>query len=467
MRKHLLLLVALFTISSLSFAQTHEHKHGDWCKTDHVYKEAYNKNPEAFKTAERELDEAVIAYGSSANKVDDGRTFYIPVVFHYLHPVNESGPDRFFGEGAAAAVIQRLNDDFNRTNADSTLIQPYYNGFRRGNANIQFLLSELDPDGEPTSGINYYPTSLTYAANRSSDDEAKYYTYQNGKYWDSKRYLNFWIVKDLTQASGSGTILAYATLPEFEAAGGTRGTQSGIIGLIDVYRQNIGDPFYKHALSHEVGHWLGLRHPFQEDEKSIIEEDPENPGEIRVTGCSDGDCKFKGDKICDIPQAKQEFLSCARNMNSCPNEPQIDNVTNIMDYRNCPQMFSRDQVIRMRGTLVSYRTELVSWQNLQTTGINDEIVKDIKGKTSVYPNPFSDKIIIEIDAPRDVNACIEIRDLLGRSAYKDCKKKLHNGVNRIEISASEMELGADGVYLVEIKMNDAVIVERVQFTGNR
>lgn len=117
--------------------------------------------------------------------------------------------------------------------------------------------------------------------------------------------------------------------------------------------------------------------------------------------------------------------------------------------------------------MVSYRTELVSWQNLQTTGINDEIVKDIKGKTSVYPNPFSDKIIIEIDAPRDVNACIEIRDLLGRSAYKDCKKKLHNGVNRIEISASEMELGADGVYLVEIKMNDAVIVERVQFTGNR
>jgi hypothetical protein len=449
----------------LSFAQTFEHGH--WCKTDEVYKEAYNTNPEAFKKAERELDEAVVSYGSTARKVDDGRTFYIPVVFHYLHPENENGPERFFGDAAAAAVIRRLNEDFSATNPDDNLIQPYYSGELRGVANIQFVLAELDPDGEPTSGINYYPTSLTYAANRASDDEAKYHTYQNGKLWDSKHYLNFWIVKDLTQVSGGGTILAYATLPEFEAAGSTRKTQSGIIGLIDVYRENISDPFYKHALSHEVGHWLGLRHPFQEDEKSILEEDPENPENMIVTGCNDGDCKFKGDKICDIPQAKQEFLSCARNLNSCPNEPQIDNVTNIMDYRNCPQMFSRDQVTRMRGTLVSYRTELVSWQNLQRTGISDEIVKDIKGKTSVYPNPFSDKIIIEIDAPRDVNACIEIRDLLGRSAYKDCKKKLQNGTNKIEISASEMDLGADGVYLVEIKMEDTVIIERVQFTGNR
>jgi hypothetical protein len=460
MRKYLLLLLSAIVFSPAIIAQ--EHEHTGWCKSDEVYREAYNQNPDLFKQLERELDEAVVNYGNTANKVDDGRTFYIPVVFHFLHTSSQD-PTRFFSEEMADATIQRMNDDFNRANNDTSLIQPYYSGFRRGNARIKFVRAQLDPDGEATNGINYYETPLAETANRGgNDDEVKYYTYTNGKFWTPNRYLNFWVVESISQREGqTGETLAYATLPEFESSGNTRATQSGVIGKRSLYLVNPNGQFERHTLSHEVGHWLGLRHPFQMDEKSILDEEGE------FTGCNDGDCKFTGDKICDIPQAYGQFLSCARNTNSCPNEPQIDNVTNIMDYRNCPAMFSRDQVIRMRGTLASYRKELVSWENLQTTGISDKIVDDIRGTATVYPNPFSDRIIIQVEVQNDVDACIEIRDVLGRSAYKDCKKKLHQGLNTIEINAGEMNLTTQGVYFVEIKMENAVLINKIQYDPSK
>ncbi|MGB0430363.1 MAG: M43 family zinc metalloprotease [Bacteroidia bacterium] len=463
MRKNLLLLVALFSFTAISYAQ--DHKHGNWCKTDEVYNKAYNEDPATFKAIERQLDEAVVAYSNTASKMDDGRTFYIPVVFHYVHPVSQEG-ERFFTRAMAEATVRRLNEDFNRNNFDSFQIQTYYKFWRRGNARIKFVIAQIDPDGEATNGVNYYATDLAETANRNgNDDIIKYHTYSVGKFWSPDNYLNFWCVESISQPAGTqGEILAYATLPEFEAFGATRKTQSGVIAKRAVFMENITGKFQRHTLSHEVGHWLGLRHPFQTDEKSIQELNEETQ-EYEPTGCNEGDCKFKGDKICDIPQAYGQFLACSANINSCPNETPIDNTTNIMDYRNCPEMFSRDQCIRMRGTLLSFRTEIVSWENLQRVGINDKIVTDIKGKTSVYPNPFSDKIIVEVEMQRDVTACIEIRDLLGRSAYKDCKKKLHAGINKVEINANDMNLSSNGVYLVEIKMEDAVIVHKLQYNG--
>jgi len=443
MTKTLPLLLAALIVSSISLAQHSEH----WCYTDEMHKAEEAKNPEAFKELESKLDHFIAAYHpDAANKksVDDGRTFYIPVVFHFFH--QETQPDRFFGRTQAEAVINRLNQDFNRDNPDSNLIQDYYSGFRRGRANIQFLIAEVDPDGEPTQGINYVETEKTNANRRSTDNEVKYLSY-----WPSDRYLNFWIVETLSQDG----VLAFATLPEFKASGGTRASEDGVIGLLSLYRTTIGDPFYRHALSHEVGHWLGLRHPFQGDGDS---ED----------GCSELPCKFGGDKICDIPQVdRSRNNECTANQTTCPNETRIDNRTNIMDYRSCPQMFSRDQVIRMRGTLFGHRSYLVSWENLQYTGISDRINdKGTAAKTSVYPNPFSDRIIFDIELQKDAQACINIKDLLGRAAYQDCKKKLYEGVNHIELSASELNLPSAGVYFLEIKLEDATIVKRIQYTPN-
>lgn len=433
-------LVALF-IANSTFAQ----KADNWCHTDEFYKAEAAKNPEAYAQAEHELDVAVAEYAAAANKKDDGRTFYIPIVFHYFH--EEVQPDLFFGATQAAAVVERLNQDFNATNPDQNQIQDYYKDLI-GVANIQFVLAERDPHGDEHSGINYIETEKTNTSKRTTDNEVKYLSN-----WPSNKYLNFWIVESLAENG----VLAFATLPEFVASGGTRASEDGVIGLISLFRTSIGDPFYRHALSHEVGHWLGLRHPFQGDGST---ED----------GCTVVDCKFGGDKICDIAQVDMSRNNeCTANQTTCPadaaypNRP--DNRTNIMDYRSCPQMFSKGQVDRMRGTLVGHRQELVSWENLKFTGIDDKINGDaIEAKTSVYPNPFSDRIIFDIEVNKQTDACINIKDLLGRAAYQDCKKKLYEGVNHIELDASQMDLPSAGVYFLEIQMEDATIVKRIQYT---
>lgn len=449
-------LIALLTFGLFFSAQAQSPQ---WCQTDQHYHEHSQENPELYAELERQLDMAVqAASNETANKnesaYDDGRTFYIPVVFHFFHRTSIETPETLFGDAQVEAVLKRLNDDFNRRNSDTNDIQEYYTPLR-GNANITFVRAQVDPDGNPTDGIVYYPTEMTSSSARNTDNDVKYLSYwPKNPANNKKRYLNFWIVDELSRPG----VLAFATLPEFVASGGTRMSEDGIIGLYSLFRTNPGSRFQRHALSHEAGHWLGLRHPFQMDGST-------------TNGCSMIDCKFGGDKICDIPQVDTIYQGngqdCLANHKTCENEPQpYDNRTNIMDYRYCPAMFSKGQTTRMRGTLVSYRKDWVSWENLQSTGIDRGVEKsDGEPTTSIYPNPFSNKIVIEIDAPEETTSCIEIRDLLGRAAFQDCKKKLLMGSNTFEISATDMNITADGVYILEIQTETYTISRRIQFTG--
>ena len=429
-----------------------------WCQTDQHYHEQYQENPELYAQLESQLDQAIQAANNSANKNetarDDGRTFYIPVVFHFFHKTSIQGPEGLFGEDQANAVIERLNNDFNRNNADSNDIQDYYKPLR-GNARVKFLRAEVDPDGNPTNGIVYNATDKTLSANRATDNDVKYLSYwPKNPSTNSRRYLNFWIVDELSRPG----VLAFATLPEFVAAGSTRLSEDGIIGRFSLFRTNPNGRFERHALSHEVGHWLGLRHPFQGDGST-------------GNGCSLIDCKFGGDKICDIPQVDTIYQSggfeCLKGHKTCENAPQpYDNITNIMDYRYCPAMFSKDQTTRMRGTLISYRKDWVSWDNLITTGIDRGVESEKDDHTaSVYPNPFTSGIVIEIDVPQETTTCIEIRDLLGRSAFQDCKRKLMMGHNKMVLSADDMNLQSDGIYILEVKTETHTISKRIQYTS--
>ena len=440
MHKPLLILALL----GITFGQAKAQENGHWCHTHNVYEEAYNEDPELYKSIEREIDEAVIAHSKTAHKVDPNFTYYIPVVFHYFHPEKETNFDRFFSAEDAQGVVDRLNADFNNTNPDSTDIQDFYKA-RRGNAHIKFLLADYDPDGNVSTGINYVKTDMALPANRNSDEELKYLSF-----WPNESYLNFWIVENLKRGGG---VLAYATLPESVASGRTRGSEDGVIGKRDIYKKSPSGRFERHALSHEVGHYLGLRHPFQGDES------------IPGSGCSTLPCKFGGDKICDIPQVDTIHRQCIKEHNTCPNEPIIDNLTNIMDYRYCPAMFSKDQVTRMRGVLLTTRKYLVSWENHQKTGIQEKKRSNLLDKTEIYPNPFNNKIIIEMESDNDAQACIDIKDLLGRTAYNNCRRKLMKGQNTIEISAEEMNITTTGIYVITVQVGNNYYVERIKFNG--
>lgn len=62
---------------------------------------------------------------------------------------------------------------------------------------------------------------------------------------------------------------------------------------------------------HEVGHWFGLLHTFQD------------------TTCASSD---GGDYIDDTPQEATSTSGCPVGKDSCPASPGVDPVNNYMDY---------------------------------------------------------------------------------------------------------------------------------------
>lgn len=98
------------------------------------------------------------------------------------------------------------------------------------------------------------------------------------------------------------------------------------------------------TLSHELGHFLGLLHPFHD-------------------GCSSGDwpqCFHDGDLLCDTPP--QPHPSTAGHCASTPACAQSgENSGNLMDLSSdtCRSTFTPQQAQRMRCTLLHYRAKLM------------------------------------------------------------------------------------------------------------
>ena len=87
---------------------------------------------------------------------------------------------------------------------------------------------------------------------------------------------------------------------------------------------------------HEVGHWFGLLHTFQDN------------------SCADGDA---GDFIDDTPQESVSTDGCPVGKKSCPDCPGVDPIHNFMDYSqdSCYEGFTPDQIHRMQEMFGSLR----------------------------------------------------------------------------------------------------------------
>ena len=118
--------------------------------------------------------------------------------------------------------------------------------------------------------------------------------------------------------------------------------------------------------THEVGHWLGLRHIW-----------------------GDGDCS--ADDFCaDTPTAFEANNGCPFDNISCGS---LDMIENYMDYTDdaCMNVFTNDQTERMRIVLENSprRRELVQ---LFITAVNEEN----EAQVTIYPNPVATKLTIDL-----------------------------------------------------------------------
>lgn len=250
----------------------------------------------------------------------DGRAVVsIPTVVHVVYYRRDNS------QNISAAQIQSqidvLNEDFRRMNsdADNTWSQA-------ADSQIEFCLASLDPNGNPTDGITRTSSrKRTHGTSNSVKSSS-----QGGQdAWPADQYMNIWVC-----AIGGG-ILGYAQFP-----GGNPATD----GVVIDYRYfgttgTATAPFdLGRTGTHEVGHYLGLRHIW-----------------------GDGNCNVD-DGIADTPVAggpNYTGLPCSSTPDSCPGGDR-DMFENYMDYSDdgCMNLFTAGQAAVMQGILAGTRSNL-------------------------------------------------------------------------------------------------------------
>ena len=271
------------------------------------------KREAKMEAIERHLEELDEAGTRAVNGV-----VTIPVVVHVIY--NNSTEN--ISDAQIMSQITVLNDDFRRTNndADNTWSQA-------SDTEIEFCMASTDPNGNPTNGITRTSTSVTAFG---TNDQMKF-TANGGKdAWPADQYLNMWVC-DI-----SGGILGYAQFP-----GGSAATDGVVMDY--QYFGTIGTataPFdLGRTATHEVGHWLNLRHIW-----------------------GDGNCNVD-DFVSDTPTSDAANYGCAVGHVSCSS---TDMVQNYMDYSDdaCMNLFTEGQKNRMRALFESggYRASLLASQ---------------------------------------------------------------------------------------------------------
>ena len=272
---------------------------------------------------------------------------YIPVVFHVLH---NGGVENISDEQIIDAVSV-LNRDFAKLNTDANNVVSAFQGVP-ANSDIQFRLATIAPDGTCFSGITRTQSPLAFDGS-SGGNQVNAIKNGNDIYqgeWAGNKYLNFFVVAEAGGAAG----YTYNPIPGFSSMGNgiwILNTYTGSIGTSSVHSSR--------SLTHEVGHWLNLSHPWGPNN---------NPGNASSCGSDDG--------VQDTPTCIG-LTACNLTANSCDEDnnywgfDQIDNTENYMDYSYCSKMYTPGQVTRMRNALQSNtggRNNVMSAGNLIATG---------------------------------------------------------------------------------------------------
>ncbi|TAE49867.1 MAG: T9SS C-terminal target domain-containing protein [Bacteroidetes bacterium] len=301
-------LIACFLIPHTVFAQRH-------CHTQEYIGLQLAKDPGlAARMAEqqRQIAEYLAHHDGSSRFTDT--VFTIPVVVHVVY----NTPDQNISDAQVLSQIDVLNEDFRKLNADTTVTPGPFKSLA-GDIKIEFCLANFDPQGLPTTGITRTQTTNTEFA---LDNSVKFTAQGGHDAWPYQQYLNMW------SCPLTGGILGYSSGIGF---GGDPAVDGVVMGYQYFGRVGNVDPQFGlgRTATHEIGHWLGLRHIWSDD----------------------NDCATD-DGISDTPPHLEANFGCKTfPYISCNNGPNGDMFVNYMDYSDdaCLTMFTKKQSAVMRS----------------------------------------------------------------------------------------------------------------------
>jgi hypothetical protein len=350
-------------------------------------------------------------------------TIRIPVAIHYPNVVNTSAESvKSCLRLLAQKQVAILNADYNATNSDLSLwtaASTYYPGVNIGDMDVSW---EIATQNHPSSaGLTNGTLAVTFGTHFLTGDI--------DPEWAG--YCNL-VVKSL-----SGGILGYSPLAGSPSQGMTvvmdnnafgatmTGSPATCTGYVPGAPYNLG-----RTVTHEVGHYLGLRHIW-----------------------GDGACVT--DYCDDTPSAAAQNVgapSYPLNVGSCSsptNATEGEMFMNFMDYPWDPYkyMFTTDQATRMQTAMLNSPNR----NQLGTHGLCSAPIGltevNFKNNFSIYPNPAKTELNLNV-SQNDINE-LSISNLLGQV--------LMNVKNKNSIDISNL---TKGIYLVTITQGQNIYTKK-------
>ncbi|RED50463.1 zinc metalloprotease [Seonamhaeicola aphaedonensis] len=245
--------------------------------------------------------------GGSGGSGTDGITPYtvfsgtntIPVIFHIIY----SSSSENILDSQLNDQIEALQEDFNANNPNNQNIPLDFQGIE---ANI---------------GVNFKLAGVVRVQSKKRswrpDDSMKFTSSGGSDVIDPEHYLNIWVVNSMPYMGGY--ILGYAQFP-----GGSWSTDGIVLDhrFVGITQYSTG-----RTATHEIGHWMDLRHIW-----------------------GDGPCGYD-DYVVDTPEADSYNTGCYTypGPTSCNSH---DMFMNFMDYTDdtCMNLFTIGQKARMAAT---------------------------------------------------------------------------------------------------------------------
>ena len=285
----------------------------------------FSKNPEIF---EEWLNKKLSLKKNELKLLAQAEILNIPVVIHIIHSGEPVGEGANISEEQISTQLETLNNDFRRMNEDAGMTPADFLPVA-SDTEIQFSLARQDPNGLPTNGIvRIEGPKPTYAVSETE-------LVSSISNWPTDQYLNIWVYQ-MDQIDYLG--LAQYPIADLDGLQNLYEINSNTDGVFINYPyfgqgevEYAPGNFYSsrgRTVTHEVGHWLGLRHIW-----------------------GDGGCGVD-DYCSDTPAQSVSTVGCpeAGTVSSCDN---ITMFQNYMDYTDdlCLNLFTTCQTDRMRAVL--------------------------------------------------------------------------------------------------------------------
>lgn len=387
------------------------------CSFDEQWSQKKNQQP-TFQFRINAIEDRIQRQIHANTSLDNRTSYQIPVVFHVLWNTDMEN----FTDEVIATQLDILNQDFTGKNPDISSVP---NSFRPliAAANIEFCLASIDPDGEPTTGITRTRTFV----DSLSLNQVYYSSGEGHDAWNTQEYLNIWI------ANLENNLVGFGSYP-----GQNNSAEDGVVidyrvfGINNHPRLNLG-----RTLTHEVGHYLGLFHPWG-------------------SGLFNSDCD-EDDQVADTPIQSTTYSG------QCPDDlatisescGTLDMYMNFMNYTNdaCLHMFTKGQQLRMLATLLEMRPSLLNAAACpEVSQPNPQ-----KGIVKIGPNPTRGSLYVSSFLNESSTVRIEIYNLKGQIIYLSRQDGLERFFSQIINTSS----WSTGTYILNVEIGNQTLVRKI------